>query len=452
MIARFVVRARSIITTAGFSWFGRLANLVSLLVTVPLVRTTLDSELFGVWMFISSIVGFLGFADFGVGNALLNCLAVARSQRDEAKVKEIILAAYACAIGAGALILVAWSIWCQTSIDPTAFVGALSEEKKIPTLEALHLLFVLVAVSFPLNLIYKIQQSAQQGYWMGATQVALSLAVIACTGYSVQNGGRLSALVFSSIGISLLFSLASTLIWITYVMPTDRPRLSVPSLRAISLLLKDSGGFFVLQLASAFAYQTDGIVVSQLLGAAEYGEYAVVRRLFSFSSMFLSAGLFALWPAFTDALALNQITWLRKTLLRSVIVAAVVSAMASISIASAIWCLPKTWLGVADPSAALIALLAIWSLLESLGAVAGTFLNSAGHLRGQLFAAVVMASCAFAAKWHLVAILGVEGTVLATICAYSLISVPVLVLMLRNVFRDFAYKPGLSSPDCPPIG
>jgi O-antigen/teichoic acid export membrane protein len=48
-----------------------------MVISVPLTLTYLGSERYGMWMAISSIVALLAFADFGLGNGLVNAIAVA---------------------------------------------------------------------------------------------------------------------------------------------------------------------------------------------------------------------------------------------------------------------------------------------------------------------------------------------------------------------------------------
>ena len=50
----------------------RITTLLSSVLLAPILLKVLSIELFGVWMLFSSIVGVLTFADFGLGNSLIN--------------------------------------------------------------------------------------------------------------------------------------------------------------------------------------------------------------------------------------------------------------------------------------------------------------------------------------------------------------------------------------------
>src|ERR1035438_2273421 len=70
--------ALTTLTSVGARGIGTLMALVS----VPLTLGYLGKERYGLWMTISSIVAMLSFADFGMGNGLLNAVAVANGKND----------------------------------------------------------------------------------------------------------------------------------------------------------------------------------------------------------------------------------------------------------------------------------------------------------------------------------------------------------------------------------
>jgi hypothetical protein len=76
--------------------------------------------------------------------------------------------------------------------------------------------------------------------------------------------------------------------------------------------------------------------------------------------------------------------------------------------------------------------LSIWTVLESAGAVVGALLNGSNILRPQMFLAIGMACTAFILKWFLGGWIGVTGVVWATIIAYSTISIPGQIWLIKN--------------------
>jgi O-antigen/teichoic acid export membrane protein len=254
-------------------------------------------------------------------------------------------------------------------------------------------------------------------------------------------GGRLPALVLSSLGILVLANLASTAIWSLRARGNSLPPASHPTAADLGKLFKAGTLFLAVQLASAFAFQSDAIVITQMLGQAPYGDYAAVQRLYVFASMLISAALAGLWPAFGDALARGEVAWVRHALRRALGMTLLVMGSLCLVLALSMGMITKLWLGTEHaPSLLLTSLLSLWALLEALGMVAASLLNGAGVLRAQAALALVMAGTSFGAKWALVGWVGVEGAVLATIIAYCCISVPAQIVLVRRLFRDAIQK------------
>lgn len=59
--------------------------------------------------------------------------------------------------------------------------------------------------------------------------------------------------------------------------------------------------FFVIQIAAILLYQTNNIIISQLLGPAEVTPYNIAFKYFSILSMIFMIILSPFWSAFTDA-------------------------------------------------------------------------------------------------------------------------------------------------------
>ena len=75
-------RHRRAVLTAMASMGARSISVATALITIPLTLHYLGSERYGLWMAISSSIALLGFADFGLGNGLINAIATAHGQNN----------------------------------------------------------------------------------------------------------------------------------------------------------------------------------------------------------------------------------------------------------------------------------------------------------------------------------------------------------------------------------
>ena len=79
---RSAVRYRRALLSGLSSIFAKLIVLVTTIVSVPLTFRYLGLDRYGLWMTLTSIVLFLGFADFGIGNGLAAAIFEAHGKED----------------------------------------------------------------------------------------------------------------------------------------------------------------------------------------------------------------------------------------------------------------------------------------------------------------------------------------------------------------------------------
>ncbi len=429
-------RLLRVATTAVTSHAGRFGAGIVVLVTIPMARAALSPDLFGTWMMLTALLGFFSFADLGIGNGLLNQVTQARAEADVPRLRRILAAGYVCTGAVGTMLAAAWGLWLIASPEPTSVVGRVSAENAPAVLAALTTFAVLVAINIPATLVQKAQLGFQQGHWIGIAQLASSVVTLVAVPCILHEHGPLFALVLATLGAQTTANLASTWLWLRrrrFFRDTAwRALIDGPTLRG---LFVTGGHFLALQLAVAFAFQSDAIVITQTLGQAAYGDFAVVQKLFLFVSMVLSSALLGLWPAFGDAIARNDMAWARRVLLRSLLAAGMFASLVSLLLVVRIDWITSHWLKTPfAPPLSLCVTLGVWTVVDALGSVSGNFMNGANLVRVQVVLALAMAAAAFAGKWLLTPVLGPTGAVLATLLAYCAISVPAQVLIYRNVF------------------
>ena len=440
----FAIDGRSlrVLTTAATSYLGKVVAALSVLVTIPIARAALPSDLFGVWMMLSGLLTFFAFADLGVGNGVLNRVTAAHAANDLDEQRRIMRAGYACTGTIGALVLATWLCWGQLAPVPTAFVGSVAVKHQDEVMTALNIFFLLLAINISANLVQKMQLGRQRGQWVGLAQAGGAIGTLVGVPVALALGGGLAGLVVASLGMQVAANLASTVLWHRQLSKTEG-RLTeswhrrLPEWHAVVALMRTGALFLVLQLAVAFAFQSDAIVIVHQLSQAAYGDFAVVQRVFLAASSILLAGLAGLWPAIGEALASGDAAWVRRTLLRSYVFVFVVMGIACLALAFSMPQIVLLWVGMhTPPPTALLAVLAAWTIMEAMGNVSGVFMNAAGLLRAQIVLATLMATAAFLGKWYLVGKLGPWGAVLATLIAYSVISIPAQVHLVRRQLRE----------------
>ena len=430
-------RTRQLLGTTAASYLARVASAGVMLLTIPMARRVLDAELFGLWMMLGSLLAFFAFADFGLGNGLMNRISAALHRGHHAEVSRLMVAGYFCTLVCGLLLCGSWIAWVVSNTEPIRFAGRVSQAHQTEALWAFNTLVLLVALGLPVQITQKLQLAHQQGHWVGLAHLASALGTLLLLPLGLTLDWPLPVLLLCTLGLQVLVTGSCALVWLArrgHFGPLRHARLET---RSITQLLRTGFLFFILQLSAAFAFQSDAFVITQLLGTAAYGDYAAIQRLFLAFSALIGAALLGMWPAFAEALARGDLPWARKAFMRSLVLGFVVMGTLCVAITLGMPWLSQHWLGMPSaPSMVLPVLLSVWAVLETLGQISGTLLNGAGIVRAQVVIAVLMSATAFAGKWLLVAEFGVWGAVLATIVAYSLITVPTVIWLLRRTLRE----------------
>ncbi len=411
-----------------------MSMLVALL-TVPLTVSYLGTERYGLWLTLSSLIAMLSFADLGLGNGLRTMVADADGRGD----RETIVRLASTAIAVQLIVATGFVLSLVLVAPGVNWAGIL----KITSVQVQHEVFGCVLalgitffLAMPLQVGQSIQIGLQQGYaatiWATLGSCVSLIALILAT--NAKAGVVMLILVLS--GVPLLAAGANTIWFFWRDRPDLRPRLAQVRWTLAVRLLRTGAWFVVLQVASAFAFTTDNVVVGSARGASTVPELAVPAKLFGLVPMI--AGMFTgpLWPAFGEAASRGDVAWVRRTLSRAIVVGlAFTIASAVVLLAVGQWLVLHWSRGHVQTNFALLVPLALWTIMCVWGSTVSAFLNGTGEITVQALAATTMAVLAFALKWLLIGPLGVSGVVWATVFAYGLTTVGPTLWAARRVMR-----------------
>jgi O-antigen/teichoic acid export membrane protein len=388
-------------------------------------------------MMLSALLGFMAFTDLGIGNGVLNQVTKAKALDNQVLLRQTLVGGYFITSFVGCLLVFLWFAWTKLSIEPTMLAGAISDENRSEVMKALTLFVFILAINVPASLIQRVQLGFQQGYLNGFNQLVYAILTLILVPLTLYWGGGVGELVLATLGVQAMVNVLNSLLWLhKHGMLSRRIWFNSFDTKTSKLLIQSGSMFFLLQLATAFAFQSDAIVITQVIGQSAYGEFAVIQKLFLFISMLLSAAMLGLWPAFGEAYANNEKAWIKKTFKRGIVTAAVVTSLGVCTLSAMMPWILEFWMKSSIQLVwSLIIALAIWTVIDGMANVAAAFMNGANLLRSQLLLAVGMASAAFAAKWLLTPVFGATGAVIATICAYCIISVPGQIYILQRAFN-----------------
>jgi len=306
---------RAVLTTAS-SAFSRLFTFAVSIISLRVALPYLSAERYGVLSAVISFTGFLGFADFGIGNGLLSKIARLHAINDKRGLAQLVSNAFAFLLVLGVVIAIVLTAIFSTIPLSWLFNGA-SDSVLGEARTTLLIAILLFSVLLPLGVVQRVYLGLQEGYTWHLCGIPFVGAGLAAVLYLPHIEGGIPAFLLATWGMQSLGSIPLLL------SLRSRGFLVLPSARLwrdreFRELLSAGGFFFVVQASSQFGWASDSVFISALLGPRAVSEFVVVERLFMLVLIPLSLISTPLWVAYSAAAATGNWAFIKQTLRRSV--------------------------------------------------------------------------------------------------------------------------------------
>lgn len=433
---RSLERYRRAALTSAATVLGRGMGLVATLISVPLTIRYLGTERYGIWMTISSIVALLGFADLGLGNGLLNAISTSHGRDDRDFARNCVSSAFFLLTAVAVFLAVVFAL-CYPSIPWDRVFNVSPEVGRQEAGPAMAVFFGCFLLGLPLGIITRIQMGYQQGFVNAAWQAVGSLLTLVCLLVAIWLRGSLPLLVLALAGAPLLATALNGAALFCRKMPWLAPNWSAISWQAARQIGQAGFMFLILQVCVALLSSVDNLIVAQILGQDAVTQLAVPARLFSVAGAVAMIALMPLWPAYGEAIARGDVAWAKRTLMRSTLLAGLVSAAFALPLIVFGRPIIHAWAGTdIQPSQSLLLALGCWTVLSTVGTSISMFLNAANVVAFQTVCAVAVGLSATLLKIRIGESCGSEGIVWATNSAYALLAMVPMLWFVPVVLRQ----------------
>jgi O-antigen/teichoic acid export membrane protein len=412
-------------------------------VIVPVVLNDLGHERYGVFATITAMAGLVGWADLGLGNGLLSEVAAAQGQDDSDSTARAVSTAFFALLGLavvlGVLFLaiypfVPWESIFNVSGDAASGVG-----------EAAAAFAVGVLLALPLGVVQRAEIGMQEMFIANAWQVFGRLLALVGVVVAVAVDASLPYLVLA-VAVAPALALAGNGGELFYRRrPWLRPSLKRVDRDVAGALLRIGSLFFVLSIAIAVAYESDALVLTQILGPTAVTTYSVTMRVFLVVPAFAGFVLTPLWPAYGEAISRGDTSWVRQTLRRAVKGGLLLSISGAGLLALVARPFIDVWAGFRPPYLLIVAA-AIWVVVMTLGAVLAMFLNGARVIRAQIVLALGMMIANLGLSIAFTYWVGVSGVIWGSITAEGAAVVIILAVVVPRVLSRLQSREQSSSP------
>jgi O-antigen/teichoic acid export membrane protein len=429
-------RNRRAAFTGGTAVVARAVQVSTSLITIPLTIHYLGNERFGLWMTISSVLAMANFADFGIGNGVLNTVADAFGKNDYDRIRAAISSGFAVLSAIGLLLLalfastLAWVSWA----DVFRVVSAQARAEATPALMVFACCF---ALNIPLDLVQRAQLGLQEGFRMNLWQVCGSFAGLAGVIIGIHMHAGLPLLVAALAGAPVAALAFNTVQFFVVSRPDLRPRVRFVSRQTIARIVSFGTLFFVLQLVAAVGFSADNFIIARTLGASSVPDYSIPQRMFSLISLMVVMLVTPLWPAYGEAIARGDTLWVRRTLRRSVTFVFAFAVVASLAMLLMAHRLLAWWIGPRlSPPFVLLLGLALWTVVDCCGNTVTMFLNGASIMRFQIIVASIFGVSCLAVKVYLTRRYGIVAVPWSTLVTYLSIVIVSCAIYVPRALRN----------------
>lgn len=420
---------------------ARGLQIVTSFVSVPLTLSYLGGERYGMWGVISSTIMMFSFADLGIGNGLLNAIADAHGRKDRAVAVTYVSSAFYSLTAIAALLAVGFVI----AYPFVSWAGVFNVTSVQAAAEAGPSVAVFVAsflVSMPLGVAQRIRMGYQEGFVDSAWTTVGNLGAFIGVLLAIWRQMSLPWLVFAMAGVPALMQIANAAVLFGRTHAWLRPQIAAVGREAAARVMGTGGYFFILQIAGAVAYQSDSLILAQMLGTEAVTRYAVPMKLFQLTPMILGFAYNALWPAYGESIARGDMHWARRTLARSMTLTFAIAGAVSILLVLvgkpviAIWIGWKSpdLLAVVMPTYLVLFAMGAWAVVGAVSGSLGAFLNGAGILRFQVICAVLMMVANVVFSIALTRRLGLSGVVWGSVLSQLIFILIPMWFYLRRWF------------------
>jgi len=354
------------------------------LVLVPLTINYVNPSRYGIWLTLSSMVSWFSFFDIGFGNGLRNRFAEALAKGQDELARIYVSTTYAILSIIIGIVLILFLIinryldWSKILNTTPEMAGELSILAGIVfVFFCLRFIFQLLATVLTAN-----QEPAKASFFdfLGSFFSLIIIFILTKTtsGNLIYLG---TALSFAPVFVLVFFS-----IWF---YSRDYKRYA-PSFKYVKLgfarnLMSLGIKFFIIQIAALVLFNTNNIIITQLLGPEEVTTFNVSFKLFSVVTMIFFIIATPLWSAFTDAYVKSDFEWIKSVLskMRKIWYLLIIFSLMILSASPLIY---KLWVGdsVKVPFALSVAM-CIYGIVYIWQTIHVFLLNGIGKIKLQLY-------------------------------------------------------------------
>mgnify|MGYP002450964806 FL=1 len=293
------------------SLFVKGCSIIISLLIVPLTLGYVSSDLYGIWLTLSSIIMWLNFFDIGFTLGLKNKLTEAIALGDMQRGKVLVSTTYFMMIA----IFIPLCILLEMIIPHINWASFLNVTGNYnpDIIKTLHILAACLCAQMIVNVLTAVLAAYQKVALSSAFPVIgnfISLFIILLLTKYCPPSLSLLALAISTIPIFVI--IIASFILFSSSFKAVAPSWNFVKKKQIKDLFNLGSKFFLIQAQIVVLYQCTNILISNLSGPSDVTSYNIAYKYITISMMILTIIMAPVWPAFTEAYTKNDYSWMKN--------------------------------------------------------------------------------------------------------------------------------------------
>lgn len=412
-------RTQAIVKNVGLSLLMKVACILASLLIVPLTIGYVNPTQYGIWLTLSSVIGWVTFFDLGLGNGFRNKFAEAKARGNTLLARQLLSTTY-LTIGAIVVTVYVVTLVVNHFLDWPAILKVSTEFR-----EELSRVFIIVILFTCVNMVANVfgtllQADQKPGYSSVITAIGQYVSLIAIFLLGKFTSGSLTNLAVFYSGIPCLVMLVSSLLAFHFTSYKQyAPSFKYYDRKLIGQIMGLGYQFFIIYLCLIAIFQVISLVITREIGPLGVTQYNIANRYFNIIFMLISIIVTPFWSAFTDAYTKKDFSWMQSMIrkLQQCWCAFVVVGLFMLLFSRVFY---KLWVGdsVSIPFA-LSSVMLLLVLAQSFGNIFMCLINGIGTVRIQLVTYVIFALVAWPLLTYAARYFGLTGLVLIPTLVYS---------------------------------
>lgn len=314
-IANSSQRTNVVVRNILGAFFVKGCSIAITLILVPVTIGYVSSELYGVWLALSTIIMWASLFDLGFGHGARNKIAESLAVGDTEKARKYISTAYIFFIAVFVPLSVLFYYLCPlVNWSNLLNVNQAYEEELVKVMQIVIVFFALTSIAKLQGTILLALQKTAISNMLDMLGLLLSLIVILILKFTTE--GSLTLLAYAMC-ISPFAVYSLSVVWLYGIKRRDL----CPGIRFFDAsFVRDVLGlglkFFFISSSLIVLFHTMNIIIANVSGPEAVTEYNVIYKYISIPLLVSSIITAPYWSAYTDAYALNDFNWMKASFIR----------------------------------------------------------------------------------------------------------------------------------------